>query len=103
MNKVFVLKEKRNINTYFSECYTGVKSPHRLEFVTLYQEANARRYIKSFLRQMTYNTETIGSIEFALNSFVDYLESIELEESQELRERKGSEDIIDDRFDILDL
>ncbi len=107
MNKVFVLREEKYVQAVrsWSKCDTGMSPIVFEENTVIAGNRNIRNYIDSFLRQTTYNVETIGSIEFALNRFVEYLENIEDFEDTKL-EVINKEEIIDpieDRFDILDL
>ena len=87
-------------------CNVGLDESKIIAYRNIFINKNrdVRRYIDSFLRKTIYNMETIGSIEFALNRFVDYLENIELEgEMETTKEEVKVEDSIDDRFEILDL
>ena len=107
MNKVLVLKEISPMNEETFHCKAGLDGSSVLAYRDIFinKDRDVRKYIDSFLRQTTYNVETIGSIEFALNRFVEYLEDIEDFEDAKL-EVINKEEItepIEDRFDILDL
>jgi len=101
MNRVFVVKEKDELNSSMTRCYTGVMSNLGPLHTTFNQNCDARKFIESFVRKHG-NFFKGMSVDATLKGFVNYLQVIKLEDLEE-SENEIENEPITSRFDLLDL
>jgi hypothetical protein len=115
MYRVVVLKEKDNscsgcfgkslgfCSSY--QCLTGNTSSDRSTTACINKNKDINRYVQGFLRSKAQVLNDYNSTEEVINSFIRYLENIGSTDDDAIivEEKEEKEEIIEDRFEMLDL